>query len=82
MLTTTPAELAEHARSEHVMEHMLPLLREGDQARLAGLGVLSPKDSQGATPHVDPSPEQAPSQQVCLSSRAVLLSACVYAYVL
>jgi len=77
MLTTTPAELAEHARSEHVMEHMLPLLREGGQAGLAGLGDLSPKDSQ-----VDPSPEQAPSQQVCLSSRAVLLSACVYAYVL
>ena len=63
--------------TEHVMERTFPSASRPD----AGEATAGRLDAFTHDPLDQPQP-RAPSRQVCLSSRTVLLSACVYAYVL
>jgi hypothetical protein len=69
------------AGSEYVMKHTSVSTLHRDDGE-AGPGGNSTADHLDACMHDPPDQPQlrAPSRQVCLSSRAVLLSACLYAY--
>jgi hypothetical protein len=70
------------AKSEYVMEHtsVSTLLPDDGSARPGGNSTTSHIDAFARDP-LDPPQPRAPSRQVCLSSRAVLLSARAYPYV-
>jgi hypothetical protein len=70
------------AESEYVMQHTSASTSQSDagEAGARGNSTVDHLDALKYDPPDQPQP-RAPSRQVCLSSRTVLLSACVYAYV-
>lgn len=68
------------AGSEYVMEHTSASTSRPDHDEAGPGGNLTAGNLDAFT-HDPPDQPQSPSRQVCLSPRAIILSACVYTYV-